>query len=181
MVMPCDPMALSPKEFEELALGWLKTAGDTLGGLVVKHRDVRHGASGDYEIDVSLEFEAFGGAKFVVLVECKRHRRRIEREPVMVLKAKLDDLGAHKGIICSTAGFQAGALKYAEVHGIATVHVRDGSSHYQTRAREPVRELPSGTPPVVGWFGRPGDEPGTSKWSVVTEEHTDSLREWLKC
>ena len=59
------------------------------------------------------------GAKNTVLIECKKQSRSIEREIVATLDGKLRSIGAQKGILISTAGFQGGAVQYAKIHGIA--------------------------------------------------------------
>jgi len=66
------------------------------------------GASGEYAFDALAEFEILGGARILVLVECKRHSSPVKREDVLVLEAKLRDTGAHKAMVFSTAGFQSG-------------------------------------------------------------------------
>jgi len=102
----------------------------------VSHRRMLEGSGGQYEIDVVAEFEALGGASIIVLVECKYYRRSnpIKRDTVMTLHAKLQDVGAHKGILFSTSRFQRGALQYAKAHGIGLVRVEDGGTvGYETK------------------------------------------------
>lgn len=62
----------------------------------------------------------------------------------MILDAKVRDVGAHKGILFSTSGFQSGALEYSRVHGLATVAVVKGTWLYMTRAEHsaPVEPPP---------------------------------------
>ena len=177
---PKDPMTLTPKEFEETVAEWLRAAWDGHGTIRVSHRDTRQGLAGDYEIDVTVEFEAFEGAAFVVLVECKRHSENVKRDMVMMtLKAKKDDLGAHKAMMFSTAGFQSGAIVYAEKHGIATVQVQDGGSAYITKAMTPRRELPPWAPVIVGWITRPGDEPNKRVLANFSTDSPDALTGYL--
>jgi restriction system protein len=89
-----------------------------------------------------------------VLVECKRHSRPVERDDVLALESKLRDVGAHKAMLFSTAGFQRGALEYATERGIATVTFIDGKLTYQTRAAGPSLEPPpwANIPRYAGWF-----------------------------
>ena len=56
---------------------------------------------------------------WVKVIECKKQSRSIEREIVATLDGKLRSIGAQKGILISTAGFQGGAVQYAKIHGIA--------------------------------------------------------------
>src|SRR5687768_15971314 len=94
---------LTPEAFEEHVLAWIKAAW--LGEpAYICRREVRKGRSGSYEIDILIEFEILGGAILRVLVECKRHRRPIQRDVVLALNSKLRELTAHKAILFSTAG-----------------------------------------------------------------------------
>ncbi|MGP3790676.1 restriction endonuclease [Pseudomonas sp. B392_1p] len=74
----------------------------------------------------------------MVLIECKKYSSPIERETVQVLHDKVRSLGAHKGMLFTTTGFQSGAIKYAKAHGIALIRVTSGSASYQTRSAIPV-------------------------------------------
>lgn len=102
------------------------------------------GTGGEYEIDVLVTFSRFGGARFIVLVECKHQRRPVERQDVMTLDAKVRVVGAHKGMLFSTSGIQSGALEYAEAHALATVAVVNGKWLYETKGAgsEPVEPPP---------------------------------------
>jgi len=66
-------------------------------------------------IDVTARFSALG-ASFLVLPECKHERRKVERQAVQVLHAKMVSKGAQKGMLFSVAGFQTGSIEYATVH-----------------------------------------------------------------
>ncbi len=70
------------------------------------------GTRGTHDLDVHAEFYD-GGFRFVIVVECKHWKTRVNKEKVLVLKSILDDIGADKGIIVSTSGFQKGARRYA--------------------------------------------------------------------
>ena len=103
-------------------------------GSSAEHLGVVQGGGGEYKIDVLVKLCVFRGALVIALVECKHQTRPVEREDVMVLEAKLRDVGAHKGMLFSTSGFQSGALKYADARGIATVTVVAGKWLYETKA-----------------------------------------------
>lgn len=118
---------MTPDEFEEYVRDELRRTGRGLKSLKVEGKEEIPGSDGDYEIDASATFEAFG-AEFKVVVECKRHSRPIARDFVLTLKGKVDALGAHKGMMFSTSGFQKGAIEYAQAHGIALFHVDNGST-----------------------------------------------------
>lgn len=132
---PAVPLEITPSTFERQVLAWLQGCASRLKQEVdAQHLGVAHGAGGDYKIDVLVKLDVFDGAELVILVECKHQTRPVEREDVMVLEAKLRDVGAHKGMLFSTSGFQKGALSYAKVHGIATISFVDGKSLYETKA-----------------------------------------------
>ena len=54
----------------------------------------------------------------LVFVECKHLRRPVERDAMLILLQKLHSVGAHKGIVFSTSGFQAGENRIREINGI---------------------------------------------------------------
>jgi len=86
---------------------------------VVTHNAKYVGKSGQtHQIDVAVSYVAFG-MKFLILVECKHWRRRVGAEEVMVLAQRVADVGAQKGVILTTSGFQRGAVTLARAHGIA--------------------------------------------------------------
>ncbi len=81
-----------------------------LTSLEVAH-DVKLDAyNSTYQIDVMAKFRAFASAEFIVLIECKRYRNAVERELVQVLNDKVRSLGAHRGMLFTTSGFQSGAI-----------------------------------------------------------------------
>src|SRR5438132_1552588 len=104
-MMDAEPVTLSPDEFEQEVERLLWTSGLDLKDFRAQRREKLTGPYGVYEIDVTARFEALG-ADFLVLVECKHHKRKVERELVQVLHDRIGAVGAHKGIMFSTAGFQ---------------------------------------------------------------------------
>ncbi len=56
-----------------------------------------------------------------LIVECRRHARKIEQGYVGQVAFKIQDTGAQGGIIVSPLGFQAGAKKVAEYSNIVQV------------------------------------------------------------
>jgi len=129
---PKDSCSVSPSEFEQQIIAWLKLTAN-LTSFSIGHLKHLSGSGGDYEFDGVAKFEIFKGAKIVVLIECKRYSRPIEREIINSLYSKIQDVGAHKAIIFSTSGFQSGALSYAKEKGIACVTFLDGDYNYETR------------------------------------------------
>lgn len=178
---PGVPANITPAQFEELVRSWLKRVGAGKGtALEATHLGVVHGAGGNYKIDVLVKLTVFTGASIVVLVECKHQARPVERDEVMVLHAKLSDVGAHKGMLFSTSGFQKGALEYATAHGIATVAVVRGQWLYETRA---AGSAPTEPPPWVRFDEFAGvrmtiTEKGISCHSLEMAR-LDALEEWF--
>ncbi len=111
---------ITAKEFELFCLETLKAYAEreNLKNFIIKHNQKLKSEDGIYQIDVFAEYTAFG-TKNIILVECKKYSNSIKRDIVVNLYAKLQSLGAQKGIIISTAGFQSGAVQYAEKHGIS--------------------------------------------------------------
>ena len=78
----------------------------------------------DEQKNYKAEFTAMG-SKFKVICECKQYKKSVDREKVVVLHKKVESIGAHKGILLSTSGFQSGAIQYARAHGIALIRMGD--------------------------------------------------------
>lgn len=124
----------TPAAFERAVEEALRQLGRGLSDFRVVRSEVITGTDGCYEIDVTARFTAFEGASFLVLVECKRYDSPIKREKVQVLHDKLRSLGAQKAMMVSTSRFQRGAVEYAEKHGIALIHLMNGSFAYTAKA-----------------------------------------------
>jgi restriction system protein len=178
---PAKPVEISPTEFEKQVLVWLQrmSASDQTSSMNAVHQGVVNGASGAYAIDVLVELFLLGGAKVLILVECKHQRRPVERDEVIILDGKLRDVGAHKGMLFSTSGFQLGAVNYAKTRGIATVTVIDGRWLFETRTIES-----SSAPPPWIRFGRfaglrlcPTGKGMTVQ--TIDSDHTEPLSKWL--
>jgi restriction system protein len=169
-----DPISLSPAEFEKAVKAILDGSGVALKDYKSEHLASLTGVDGDYIIDVAVTFSALGG-DYLVLIECKHEKRRTERQDVQILYAKLHSLGAHKGMLFSTAGFQEGAVQFAELHGIALVQIAKGETTYYSRSVEPGEGTPSwpDMPQYVGWW-RHGKH-----LSVLSPSNGDYTREAL--
>lgn len=128
---------VSPEEFEKVVRQLLAADGAPLPEFSATHRETIEGDSGAFEIDIVCRFKAFH-SDFVVLVECKKHRSFVKREHIQLLRDRVLAVGAHKGIFFTTTGYQSGAVKYAERHGIELFLLAD---------TEPVQTgQPGGTP-----------------------------------
>jgi restriction system protein len=176
---PGEPVEITPGEYEQQVLAWLVEASGDLPNAQLGHLVTLPGAGGEYEFDIVVRFSGFGEAEFVVLVECKRYRTPIKREIVLSMHSKLRDVGAHKAMIVSTAGFQKGALEYASAHGIAAISFIDGRWTYETKsAQVPVDPPPwVKLPRFAGHFMR--SEGSSIHVTLVETGHVSALGDWL--
>ena len=124
--------SLTPEQFEEAVENLLRRVGMSLPEFEIQRLEKIKAPDGVYEIDVTARFEVLG-ASFLVLIECKLHRNPIKREVVQVLYDRLRAVGAHKGMIFSTAKFQRGAIEFARAHGIALIQLVDVREPHQQR------------------------------------------------
>ena len=102
----------------------------------------------------------------------------------LILHQKIQTIGAHKGVICSTSGFQNGALKYAKMHGIACIQVVPGETTFHTKSVGP-QELNYnpcevwGIPRICGYIHQFIDD-NSVKHSLVDKKHLEYINEILK-
>ena len=130
-------MEISPQEFEQYVKDWFDGLGYQLINYNSKINEKVKTFDGTYEIDIDIIYEALG-VEIHVLVECKRYSSNIKREIIQILHQKVQSVGAHKGILCSTSDFQKGALEYAKKHGIACIQVIPGKMAVKTKAAHPI-------------------------------------------
>jgi restriction system protein len=176
---PAYALNISPKEYENQVVDWLKASCRTLEKFKVQHLRHLSGPGGDYEFDAVSEFTMFNGARIIVLVECKRYSQPVKRDHVMALWAKLQDVKAQKAMIFATCGFQSGALEYARTYGIAAIAFVEGKFLYETRATTPTPEPATWAkvPKFVGIFMR--NDNGSIRCTSLDIEHKDVISEWL--
>jgi restriction system protein len=169
-----EKLSLTPSEYELLVKGVIDKAAEGLVDYRSEHLKSLEGLDGDYVVDVVATFFALD-AKFVVIVECKHHARRVERQDVQVLHAKLQSLAAQKAMLFSISGFQSGAVEYAKAHGIALVQVATGASNWHTRSAGPPTPPPSWVrmPAHIGWLLS-----GDSR-ALLSDDYGKSTREFL--
>ena len=110
----------------------------------IKHNQKIETYDSTYQIDVLAEYTALG-CHNKVIIECKHHTGNIKRTVVTDLCAKIQSIGAQKGIIISTSGFQKDAVTYAQIHGIALWQIVDTFIRHFTNS---VRREPS---PQMEW------------------------------
>jgi restriction system protein len=151
--------ALTPTQFEAQVRRWLESVANPLEAFSANHSESLVGVDGEYTIDVTARFRALGGASFLVLVECKKHKNPVKREVVQALRAKQEALGAQKAIVVATAKFQSGAIEYASKHGIALAQIVSGSVVYvQANFGREVRAIPADAEDYAGLFYGPNPD-----------------------
>jgi restriction system protein len=173
------PALISPEEFERNVKLWFEAAAGTLEDFSAQHRELVGGMDGEFEVDVSLRFRALGGASFLVLVECKKQKARVKRAVVQVLREQLLSVGGHKGFIVSTAGFQKGAVQYAEKHGISLMQLSNGSLAYirASAVQNDAPRFPDGADDLGLHFYT--TERGHRGMSAINEDRPLALRDLL--
>ena len=90
------------------------------GAAVHSSRHYRGRSGHNHQIDVSVDLTV-ASFRILILFECKHYKRTVSVEDLLAFAQRLSDIGAHKGVVVSTVGFQEGAKKVAEAHGIALV------------------------------------------------------------
>ena len=166
---------ITPTEFEKLIHDYFSNLGRNLSEFKSTHNLIIKKPDGDYQIDVYAEFEVFGSV-IKVLVECKKYKNSVKRETVQLLFDKLRATGTQKGMIFSTSGFQSGAIKYAQEHGIALIKVFEGRLNYFTKGRNSdSATLPDWVdlPPYEGEFTFDGSI------NYLQVGHLDSLESFI--
>jgi HJR/Mrr/RecB family endonuclease len=150
--------SLTPAQFEQQVRAWLEAGSGGLEEFTSKHQDCVPGPDGEYSFDVTARFTAFGGARFVVVVECKRHNHPIKRDVVQILRQKQLSTGAHKALVVATAKFQSGAIEFAAKHGVGLIEVVNGQVRYIQASATPTGQIPENAEDFVGLFYGPNPD-----------------------
>ena len=144
---PYGPIELTPEQLEREVLRLFQASvWGELRQLSVENHAILHGADGDYDIDVTVRFEAFG-AKSLVLVECEHHKLPIRRDIIQVLADRIRSTGIDKAIAFATNGFQREAVEYAALRrhraradgSVSTAGLGHRSSHVSSYPRRSLR------------------------------------------
>ena len=159
---------ITPTEFEKYCLEILAgfAEEEQLCNFKITHNVRIPVEDGTYQIDVYAVFTAMG-VEFKVLCECKQYSSPVGRDKVAILNDKLKSVGAHKGILLSTSGFQSGAIQYAKVHGIALIRVDDYHFEYLSHSNgqqenddnDPFLYAEKNMPPYVAFECTTNEEP----------------------
>ncbi len=109
------------KEFELFVAELYKSSDD----LTVSHDVTEIGKSGaKRQIDV-LVIQKTKLHSIKTLIECKRWKDPVDRHIIDVMAASIKDLGANKGAIFTTKGYEEGAIQYANSENIDIFIIRD--------------------------------------------------------
>jgi hypothetical protein len=121
-----DPAGFMHKYFDWAAFECFVKELYEAEGEVFVERDVtqtdRYGAKRQTDVKITRRTRFH---TFVTLVECKRWKEPVSRDRIDVLASSIEALGANKGAIFTTTGFEEGALAYAKGKGIDLFVVRD--------------------------------------------------------
>ena len=183
------PPDITPSEFEEFVAGQLLgSAGPEVSNLHISLHEKITGTDGTYDFDATVRYQ-FAELSFLVLVEAKLHKNPIKRELVQVLYQKVQSAGAHKAVMVSTAPHQTGAVRFAQVHGIALATVTEGRFLYEARDALPTPQLSRaeaaarlGYPTFISHYYESGDKMGSIRvWSLLPgdDEYTRDVADLL--
>lgn len=143
--------SMTPTEFElhcmEILRGYAEE--EKLPVFNIEHNVKLTASDGTYQIDVYATYTALG-AEMKILAECKQYKKSVGRDKVEVLESRLRSLGAQKGILLSTAGFQSGAIDFAKAHGIALVQMFDTHEKWYSHSGGPDEVIDEDDPIVYG-------------------------------
>lgn len=97
---------------------------DSVDNIDVKHDVIINGKTINHQIDVYWEFK-IGGIIYSTIVQAKHWNYDVNLGELLKFKAVLDDLpGQPRGIFITSKGYQKGAKKFAEKHGIVLYEMR---------------------------------------------------------
>src|ERR1039457_2799083 len=108
-----------------------------LGRLFLHHAYPGKRSGHSHDIDGSIEL-TITGLSILILIECKHYKSRVGVSEVLEFAERISDIGAHKGVMVTTLGFQPGAYRIAAGRGIALV------------TTEPVWAVIQGITPYLG-------------------------------
>ena len=179
------PADLSAAEFEEFVVELLRSVAPAVGDVDVRLHDKIAAADGTYDFDATVRFE-FAGLQFLVIVEAKKHAHPIKRELVQVLHQKVQSVGAHKGVMISTAPYQSGAVAFAKIHGVALATVTEGRFTFEARGTDEVPPMSReeaftryGVPTFVGHYYGAGSTPDSTSVTLLSPERPEFVLEML--
>ena len=143
---------MSPTEFEEFCLDFVSKQLNGAKDISIEHDKKVDAHDGTYQIDGLIEF-TIGCIRCKTILECKQYKNPVPREKIEILFNRLCSIGANKGILISTAGFQSGAIKYASEHGIALIQILDR---------------------CIKFIQMSGEKPDTSRQAAIREKYLNT-------
>ena len=85
-------------------------------------------ARGEHCIDVYVQFNMLSFS-CIWIIECKNWNSNIPKEKVLALQSIVQDVGADKGVLVSSKGFQSGAIRSANNTNIILTNFEDLKSY----------------------------------------------------
>ena len=125
-------------------------------------------------VDISCETQLLG-ARILCIVECKCYSTRVGVADVEEFHSKLDDIGAHKGIMVTTVGFEAGAKKAAEGRGIGLLILGENQAATAIRIERKSATRPQESAVLQGAFYPHGNRAEDSDPTGMRVESADDL------
>lgn len=138
------------KKFEKLVAGIHKMK-EQGAEVVFDDKIVGKRTGEERQVDVSVRFR-HGYYEYLIIIECKDYKKKVSVDKVEALRTKMEDVGADKGVMVSTNGFQKGAVKAAAAYNIGLFTLTEEVSDWTKAIREEVITFPF---PTVVKFEHP--------------------------
>jgi hypothetical protein len=145
------------KRFERLAAALHAVQ---MKGATVKWDDHING----YQVDVSIRFSV-GPYHYLHIMECRDHRRAVERDDVAAFVIKVEQTRADRGTFVSASGFQSGARELAALKDIDLFVQSEIPADWPETV---LRTIPT---PFIGVRQIRIRPRGQKEWQEVAESH----------
>lgn len=93
------------------------------------------------QIDVSVRFKQ-GLYEYLLIVECKRHKRRVSISEIEAFRTKMEDVGANRAVMVSESGFQMGAIPIARTYNIELRTLQENVSDWTSVVKREATTFP---------------------------------------
>jgi len=124
---------VEPLEYEQFVTRVCQELLSCQGVQVYRQKEFVGRRSGrKIRVDACFEMGVLG-TRVLFVLECKCHNRRLCAGDVEEFCSKLQDIGAHKGIMFTTVGYQAGAQQAARGCGIGLAELSPDARHRGAR------------------------------------------------
>lgn len=110
------------RTYEEVAQYLLDQFAEQFGLDLVEPKQKVPGLESGRQIEIDAKGVREDGVGFF-LVECKKHKKRLDTDKLDAMAFRIIDSGAEGGIIVSPMGLQAGAAKIAASQNITSVQM----------------------------------------------------------